>query len=53
MVPPASLTQDCPAPREFGGKDMGDLLKYTVGLLGEYHECRARHAGLISYSKGE
>jgi len=29
--------------------DMGQLLNYTVEVVQDYNECRARHQGLIDY----
>lgn len=47
----ASLNSPCPDAPEFKGKDMGDLLEYTVDLVYIYHECKAKHAALVGAKK--
>ena len=49
---PANLVVACaPAPL-FDGKTLGDLMDYTIDLLGEYHVCKARMDAVASVNKG-
>lgn len=39
---PANLAVECPDVAPFDGKTLGDLMAYTVDLIGQYHECQSR-----------
>ena len=39
---PANLTQPCPDLPNFQGKDMGDLIGYSVEITRQYKLCQAR-----------
>lgn len=45
-VKPANLISPCPGMKEFKGKDMGDLLRYTVALTKDYKICSAKQKAL-------
>lgn len=45
---PANLLTRCPdIPNIKDRANMGDLLKYSVDLMGQYNECAVRHDGLV------
>ena len=39
---PANLAVACPDVAPFDGSTLGDLMAYTVDLIGQYHECQSR-----------
>lgn len=39
---PANLAAPCPDVAPFEGRTLGELMSYTVELIGQYHECQAR-----------
>lgn len=39
---PANLAVACPDVTQFDGSTLGDLMAYTVDLIGQYHECQSR-----------
>lgn len=52
-VPPANLTAPCQPPAPLpANADMGALLAADVDLAGQYHECAARHRGLVEWAGG-
>lgn len=46
LAKPADLIQPCPALPVFKGKDLGDIVRYTVNLTKLYKVCAARHEAL-------
>ena len=52
-VPPANLTVLCQQPAQLpANADMGTLMAADVDLAGQYHECAARHRGLVEWAGG-
>lgn len=45
--PHANLTAKCPPLRPFEGRTADDLITEYLELVAMYHDCSARHSGLV------
>lgn len=45
--PPADLTQPCPALQPLTGMTGKDMTLWIITAANQYHDCAARHAGLV------
>jgi hypothetical protein len=47
---PANLATRCPDAPVFEGQTLGDLMGYTVDILEQYHECKARMDSVATWA---
>ena len=51
--PPADLTQPCPAQQPLAGMTGKDMTLWIITAANQYHDCAARHAGLVQATRIE
>jgi hypothetical protein len=51
--PPADLTQPCPALQPLAGMTGKDMTLWIITAANQYHDCAARHAGLVQATRIE
>ena len=51
--PPADLTQPCPALQPLAGMTGKDMTLWIITTANQYHDCSARHAGLVQATRIE
>lgn len=48
---PANLAAPCDPMKDFVGKTIGDLVKYTTQEADDYHRCQAKQQSLADFSE--